>query len=284
MDASDAALRNISDTAFWVAAYRARETARADALFRDPLARRLAGRRGAAIADGLTPDHRQEWAFTTRTVLFDALIDAEVGRGVDVVVNLAAGLDTRPYRMDLPSSLQWIEVDLPPLIAYKEAQLRDESPRCALERVGLDLSDRPARQALFERIATRGTNVMIVTEGLLIYLSREEVGALAEDLAAHASFESWAVDVVSPGLMRMMQRQYGTKLDDAAAPFRFAPEEGPAFYTRYGWAPARVESVFKTARRLRRLPFPLNLLAMLPEPKRPRPGRVWSGICLLLHE
>ena len=124
MDAPDAALKNISDTAFWVAAYRARETARADALFRDPLARRLAGPRGAAIADGLAPDHRQEWAFTTRTVLFDTLIDAEVGRGVDIVVNLAAGLDTRPYRMDLPASLLWIEVDLPPLIAYWDGRRR----------------------------------------------------------------------------------------------------------------------------------------------------------------
>jgi len=52
------------------------------------------------------------------------LIDAEVGRGVDVVVNLAAGLDTRPYRMDLPASLLWIEVDLPPLIAYWDGRRR----------------------------------------------------------------------------------------------------------------------------------------------------------------
>src|SRR5256885_6123414 len=37
----------------------------------------------------------------------------EIEQGTDMVVNLAAGLDARPYRMALPASLQWIEVDLP---------------------------------------------------------------------------------------------------------------------------------------------------------------------------
>lgn len=43
-------VRDVSDTALWVAVYRARETERPDALFRDPYARRLAGARGEQIA------------------------------------------------------------------------------------------------------------------------------------------------------------------------------------------------------------------------------------------
>ena len=58
-----------------------------------------------------------------------------------MVVNLAAGLDACPYRMDLPSSLQWIEVDLPEILAHKEELLRDEKPVCQLKRVRRDLSD-----------------------------------------------------------------------------------------------------------------------------------------------
>jgi O-methyltransferase involved in polyketide biosynthesis len=49
--------------------------------------------------------------------------------GADMVVNLAAGLDTRPYRMDLSSSRLWVEVDLPDLLDYKEEVLKGESPR-----------------------------------------------------------------------------------------------------------------------------------------------------------
>jgi len=43
--------------------------------------------------------------------------------------------------MALPASLKWIEVDLPPMLAYKEQILRTEKPVCELERVGLDLSN-----------------------------------------------------------------------------------------------------------------------------------------------
>ena len=55
--------------------------------------------------------------------------------GVDLVVNLAAGLDTRPYRMALPPSLRWVEVDLPDILDYKEEILAGAAPACALERV-----------------------------------------------------------------------------------------------------------------------------------------------------
>lgn len=56
----------------------------------------------------------------TRTYLFDRIIREQVAQGADMVVNLAAGLDTRPYRMQLPSSLNWVEVDLPKILDYKE--------------------------------------------------------------------------------------------------------------------------------------------------------------------
>jgi methyltransferase (TIGR00027 family) len=110
-------IRNISDTARWVAVYRARETERADAVFRDPFARRLAGERGEQIAASMSFAEKNSWPFVARTRLIDQVISNQIKRGADMVVNLAAGLDARPYRMNLPSSLQWIEVDLPEILA-----------------------------------------------------------------------------------------------------------------------------------------------------------------------
>src|SRR5439155_20497216 len=112
-------IHNISDTARWAAVYRARETDRSDALFRDPFARRLAGARGEQIADTLPSSNQTTWAWVTRTYLFDRLISEQIAQGVDMVINLAAGLDARPYRMALPPTLQWIEVDLPEPLDYK---------------------------------------------------------------------------------------------------------------------------------------------------------------------
>src|SRR5947209_7546262 len=95
-------IRNISDTARWAAVYRAFETDRPDALFRDPFARRLAGSRGEQIAASMPFSGKNTWSWVMRTWLFDHFITQQIAGGADMVINLAAGLDARPYRMDLP--------------------------------------------------------------------------------------------------------------------------------------------------------------------------------------
>ncbi len=279
---AQAVVRNISDTARWAAVFRARETERADALFRDPYAERLAGKMGVDIANTLPEGNRHAWAWVTRTYLFDQFITQELQQGVDMVVNLAAGLDARPYRMAPPASFPWIEVDLPEILAYKEEILANEKPNCALERVRMNLSNADARRALFAELDRRANKILVLTEGLLIYLSAEEVAALAQDLAAGSHFHRWIVDLTSPGLLRMMQRTTGKQLSQVGAPFRFGPAEGPAFFTPHGWEPINVQGLLKTAARFKRPPFGLRLLSHLPERKDGVYGnRPWGGVCLL---
>src|SRR5947209_8373134 len=93
-------VRNVADTARWVAYFRAKETERADALFRDPFAKRLAGDHGFRIANTLADGNKHEWAWVARTYLFDQFIARAIRDGADLVLNLAAGLDARPYRME----------------------------------------------------------------------------------------------------------------------------------------------------------------------------------------
>ncbi len=272
-------IRNISDTAVWAAVYRAEETKRPDALFRDPLAARLAGERGGAIRESLPRRARRAWPWVARTVLFDRLITESIARGADLVLNLAAGLDARPYRMSLPPTLQWIEVDLPDLLDYKERVLAGERPNCKLERVRLDLSDRVSRQELFSMIGLRTRRALVITEGLLVYLAPEDVGALADDLLKPTAFAEWLLDLVSPGILALLEKEIGSELAAANAPPKFGPYEGTDFFRPHGWQPVSVDSLLKTAARLGRLPLGLRLIAFLPEP--PRPGRrPWSGACL----
>jgi methyltransferase (TIGR00027 family) len=279
---SEPLIRNVSDTARWVAVYRARETERADAIFRDPFARRLAGERGEQIAKLMPLGSDNAWSMITRTFLIDQLINAEVQRGADLVINLAAGLDSRPYRMQLSSSLRWVEVDLPEILDYKEGILRDEKPVCLLEHVRLDLSDLSGRRELFARLGHSAKRALIITEGLMIYLTPEAAGELAADLAEPATFHSWIVDIASPGLLRMLRKRMAPQLREAA-PFKFAPEEGPAFFTRYGWKPVEVQSLLKNAAQLKRLSFMLRLFALLPENEKSRRDRPWSGVCLFAN-
>jgi methyltransferase (TIGR00027 family) len=273
-------VRNISDTARWAAYFRAQETARPDALFRDPYAERLGGQHGVDIANTLPEGNKHSWAWVARTYLFDQLITQELQQGVDLVLNLAAGLDARPYRMPLPASLQWVEVDLPEILSYKEEILANEKPHCKLERIRLDLSDANARRPVFADLNRRAGKILVLTEGLLIYLSAEEVAALAKDLAANAHFQRWLIDLTSPGLLKMMQKTAGKRLSQVGAPFKFAPPEGPDFFKAHGWTPMEVKSLLKAAAQFKRPPFLLRLLARLPEKKRPAGNQPWSGVCL----
>ena len=280
----DALIRNISDTALWAAVYRARETERADHLFDDPFARRLAGARGEQIATSLPFSDRATWAWVMRTYLYDQFINEQIQQGVDMVVNLAAGLDARPYRMALPGSLKWIEVDLAGILDYKEEILSAEKPVCQLERIRLDLSDVSGRRELFSQLGRRSTKTLIITEGLLIYLTPDEVGALGRDLAAPPSFQRWLTDVASPGLLRLLQKNMGPQLAQSGASFKFGPKEGPGFFAPYGWTPIDVRSPLKAAARLKRLSFGMRLLALLPASNGAQGSRPWSGICLLAKQ
>src|SRR5437868_13354188 len=124
-----AQIENISDTARWVAVSRAMETERPDAIFRDPFAGRLAGDKGHAIVDSMKHGRAMAWAMIVRTAVFDEIILDRVRNGrVDTVLNLAAGLDARAWRMALPRSLRWIDVDLPEILDYKIEMLKDEKP------------------------------------------------------------------------------------------------------------------------------------------------------------
>ena len=268
-------VRNVSDTARWVATYRARESARKDALFSDPYADRMAGDRGRAIANAAS--RHSEWALITRTKLIDDVVRDLLADGTDTILNLAAGFDTRPYRLTLPESLRWVEADLPELIAEKEQLLADEKPRCRLERVAVDLSDAAARATFLDRYTEGARRAAVITEGLVIYLEPNAVAELGRALLACPRVSSWVLDFNSPRI----QAEISSTMRDALvnAPFKFAPPNGLAFFEALGWKTRAARSLFREGARLKRVPLLMRPFALLPEPN-PRDlknGR-WSAV------
>ncbi len=248
-------ISHVSDTALWVAMYRAMETDRPDAVFRDPYARRLAGERGEAIVRALPRGREFAWPMIVRTAVMDEVILRVVEHdGVDTIVNLASGLDTRAYRLPLPPGVRWVDVDLPAMSAYKQAQLAGERAACTLEYAAADLTDRAARRALLARIgaSARGGRALVVTEGLLVYLTAEQVADLATDLHAQPAVRWWLIDLASPRLLEMLRRSWGVQLSAGNAPMQFAPAEGTAFFAPLGWREAEFRSTGEEAHRLKR--------------------------------
>jgi len=235
--------------------YRAIESERPDALFHDPYARRLAGEQGEELLRRMPQARQYAGPMIVRTAAMDELIEELIEReGIDVVVNLAAGLDARPYRMQLPGNLQWVEADFPRMIEEKSKALAGATPHCQLERIGVDLADRAARRALFDRVGAMGTNGLAISEGLLVYLSSAHVTELAQDLAAQPTFRFWITDIASPLVLKMMKRTWSRQFAADSTSFQFAPKEGAAFFAPYGWHLERYRSVFLDLSRYHREP------------------------------
>jgi methyltransferase (TIGR00027 family) len=273
-------VQNISDTAKWVAVFRAEESERPDAVFHDPFARKLAGKKGEQIANAIGFGRENSWSFVARTFLFDEFIMRHVREGYDMILNLAAGLDARPYRMDLPASLHWVEVDLPGILEEKEKVLDNETPRCNLERIRLDLSDQKARSGLFKQLNSKAGKILVMTEGLIIYLTSAQVASFATDLSSQKNFKRWIFDMVSPALLKMIQERMGPALGGSGAVFQFGPAEGEEFFLQYGWKSLESKSGLKTAASLNRLNEEMVKFAAIPEPEGRRDQFPWTGVCL----
>jgi methyltransferase (TIGR00027 family) len=241
------------------------ESARPDALFRDPLAETLAGERGRAIAAAWPTVAMTAWMTAVRTVVIDDYVRAAISRGVDAIVNLGAGLDTRPFRLDLPAELDWIEVDYPDVIAFKEARLAGHSPRCRLERLGMDLSQAAERRAFLDRLDASGKRLLVLTEGVVPYLDLQQAGELADDLGRLRQVDGWIVDYVSPESHRYRRRS-GVDQHMQRSPFKFAPPDWFGFFAEHGWRPREIQYLPEVGQRLGRpapLPRAVRLLIRL---------------------
>jgi len=255
-------IETVSDTAFWIAHYRAVESRRADALFQDPLASVLAGEQGKKIAENMPMRFMTEWVVAIRTRLIDDYIQNAIAEGIDGILNLGAGLDTRPYRMDLPGSLLWVEADYPRMIEFKQSKLAAETPRCKLERLAIDLADSAERRKFFAGVDKRAQKLLVLTEGLVVYLTLEEAAALADDLRAMPHARYWVLDYLSARAMKFRERSSITK-KTKNAPFRFKPADWFEFFREHGWCVKELRYLSEEGIRLKRkprVPFAMQLL------------------------
>jgi methyltransferase (TIGR00027 family) len=223
------------------------------------------------------------WAITLRTTGIDRLVmDATTERQADTVLNLGAGLDTRPYRLRVPATLRWFEVDLPKIIDLKNTRLRDAAPRCLLMRTALDLTDRENRQRFLTEALADCQKALVLTEGLLPYLGQRRVEELSADLLAQPKVQYWIQDYYN-GSHTGFRNRMARKLK--SAPIIFTPQDWLGFFECRGWRVAKRITAFEEVRRIRRpLPFMfpwsllLPLLRLAPEHKRQKMREMYGYV------
>lgn len=174
-------------TALGVAAFRALETLRPDALIQDDYAPWFVEAAGEPHFTGLLADPSSlgDTPFSgfmgVRTRFFDEFFLSAAAAGVRQAVILAAGLDARAYRLDWPAGTTVFEVDQPKVLEFKGKVLTEHGARAKADRrpVAVDLRDNwPA--ALHTVGFDPGKPTAWAAEGLLAYLPGAAHDALLE--------------------------------------------------------------------------------------------------------
>jgi methyltransferase (TIGR00027 family) len=237
----------VSKTARLTAAARARETRRPDALFLDLFAEALAGPEGFELMERLEAASRppgmtgpaENPYVVIRTRFIDDFLAAALSGPIQQVVLVAAGLDTRPFRLTLAESLRWYELDRADVLQVKQQVLDSLGavPRCRRWPVDVDLERADWGTALVEAGFEPLAPSLWVVEGLLPYLEESAVRELLARISRLAAPGSKLVAdfpgqslLLSPWvrpILEVMQREN--------APWRFGTDEPEALFEAHGW-------------------------------------------------
>ncbi|MEU4089959.1 class I SAM-dependent methyltransferase [Streptomyces aureus] len=227
---------NVPATAFLTAVARARATADADGTLHDPFAARFAELCPSAIR-GITRYTVGTAVVVARTVLIDRMLADLLSRErVDTCVNLGAGFDSRPFRMEWPGHCRVVEVDSAPVLDLKDRLLPSADAGVPVERLRCDLNDTARLTGLLLPRAA-GRRCVVVAEGLLTYLPRPAVRSLAHALALLGPSTTWICDVLSSDAARRLSHASQV----SGVPLEMHAHARLSLYEEAGWHCEQVE-------------------------------------------
>jgi len=220
-----------------VAACRALEFDAPDGFVRDPFASRLAGERGMAILRALPHPEMMQFGIGVRSRFMDELLlEALASEKIATVLSLGCGMDARPWRLDLPPDLRWIEVDFADMLDYKNAVMLAETPRCRREFVPADVNDAALRRNIYAAVGP--APALMITEGFLMYLPGATVHALSAEAWKESGIAHWMSDITTTIFMKAININMPQSVRDVQAPDCLNGEQILESINRQGWRTA----------------------------------------------
>lgn len=229
----------VAKTSLLVAAMRALETKRSDSegrLFSDPYAELLAGAEGASLLEKAIAESGDQPAIAVRTYYIDQKIAAALNEGVRQIVILAAGMDSRAYRLNFPEGTRIFELDQKEVLNYKQEKLGNAQAHCERKTLAVDLREEWQEQLLQAGLNT-GERTLWLVEGLLMYLDEAQVTTLLNRINTLASSKDIMLfDILTRTLLEAPHMQKQLKfLESLGAPWKFGVNEPEEFMKKFGW-------------------------------------------------
>jgi methyltransferase (TIGR00027 family) len=228
---------SLGATAHWTAAARAHESLREDHLFNDPWAAALAGTEGSAWAANRPAESLAPMILRIR--FFDDFLQRLTRENaIRQVILMAAGLDTRAYRLDWPTGTSIFELDQPSVLLEKEQILHSAGTQTVCDRktIQVDLTG-PWKEALIQAGFEPGQPSAWLLEGFLFYIPTESISHLLDEVNSLSTPGSWlGFDIINNRtLTSPYTRQWIEMQAESGAPWIGTMDDPTGFLVVRGW-------------------------------------------------
>jgi len=225
-------MKPVSKTAYYCCGVRMMDALSTKPLVNDTFAKRLMDEEGLRYWESFKNFTNPNGSNVARCYLIDTWIKKQLQANPETtIILLGAGLDSRAYR--LPHG-KWIELDEPGVIEYKEKRLPSSTCKNPLERISIDFEQEPLQEKLSP--FSQAQPVMIVVEGVLMYLSPEQKSTLFTTLTSLFPNHLLLCDLMNRRFFNAMGNQGPyQEIVKSGAPFRDLEEDPEKNIIKYGY-------------------------------------------------
>ncbi len=195
---------------------RARETRKPDGVIQDEKAVEIVNKLDYdfSLADKDAP---MSSGVIARTIILDRLAEKFFDKHKNAVaVNIACGLDTRCYRNE-GKYARWYNIDLPDTINVRKQFLQEEGPTI------YQIAESAMDSAWAERVEYNGEPVLVIIEGLTMYLNETDVKRIFEIIDAKFSHAYVLVEIMNPFMAAHIKEK---SIDKSNAKFTWGIKNG----------------------------------------------------------
>jgi methyltransferase (TIGR00027 family) len=254
--AGGGAMKPISRTAFYCCGIRARDAESDHPVCGDVYAKAFMNEDGQRIVDAFEDETNPNASNVARHRIIDDFLRRELGAhpGLCVVI-VGAGFDSRAYRLQGGT---WVELDEPQVIAYKNERLPASTCENELHRIPIDFS----ADSLEEKLSpfSGRAPVVVVLEGVSMYLDEETIGHLLETLRGVFPRHTLLCDLMSRKFFEKYSRTMHEKITGMGASFRFTADSPEKIFLEHGYGRMKKVSVVEKAVQFGSIKMPKFLL------------------------